>query len=70
LFVLPIWLRKENAPPSHHRFSATPSSDFFAAGFEVYSIVTELTAEQKTIAITGQTLLALLAQRRGTGLPS
>ena len=41
---------EECAPPGHPRFSAAPSSDFFAAGFEVYNVVTELTAEQKLIA--------------------
>jgi hypothetical protein len=30
---------EECAPPGHPRFSAAPSSDFFAAGFEVYNVV-------------------------------
>jgi PAP2 superfamily len=41
---------EECAPAGHPRFSVAPSSDFFAAGFEVYNVVTGLTAEQKTIA--------------------
>jgi PAP2 superfamily len=41
---------EECAPRGHPRFSAAPSSDFFAAAFEVYSVVKELTAEQKRIA--------------------
>jgi hypothetical protein len=38
------------APPGHPRFSAAASSDFFAAAFEVYSVVRGLTDEQKAIA--------------------
>jgi len=41
---------EECASPGHPRFSAAPSSGFFAAAFEVYSVVRDLTAEQKTIA--------------------
>jgi membrane-associated phospholipid phosphatase len=41
---------EECAPPGHPRFSAAVSSDFFAAGFEVYNVVSGLTDEQKTIA--------------------
>jgi hypothetical protein len=41
---------EECAPPGHPRFSPAVASDFFAAGFEVYNVVTGLTDEQKAIA--------------------
>jgi membrane-associated phospholipid phosphatase len=41
---------EECAPLGHPRFSTAPSSDFFAAGVEVYDVVSALTDEQKTIA--------------------
>jgi PAP2 superfamily len=41
---------EECAPPGYPRFSAAASSDFFAAAFEVYSVVRGLTDEQKAIA--------------------
>jgi hypothetical protein len=41
---------EECAPPGPPRFSAAAASDFFAAGFQVYSMGLGFTDEQKTIA--------------------
>ncbi|HSE39898.1 MAG TPA: vanadium-dependent haloperoxidase [Acidobacteriota bacterium] len=38
------------APPVHPEFNTDPSSDFYAAAFQVYDVGINLTDEQKTIA--------------------
>jgi hypothetical protein len=40
----------ECSPPAHPAFSTDPTSDFYAAGLEVYTVGVGLTSEQKTIA--------------------
>jgi hypothetical protein len=41
---------EECPPPGPPAFSTDPASDFYAAGLEVYTVVLDLTEEQKTIA--------------------
>jgi hypothetical protein len=54
---------KECFPPSHPMFSTDPTSNFYAAAFEVYKTGLELTDEQKMIA-------DYWSDGPGTGTPS